>query len=111
MAKSMTPKSTDDYDPLETIKTLSDNLNQPDKFAEIFCSAAKKQKIIDDCLKGIVKNLLESDTETRNHITSIIAEHNKEDFTLWIKKIGIAIGSIILLFVGAIFHAICTKYI
>jgi hypothetical protein len=111
MVKSTVPKSIDDYDPQELIKELSDNLNQPDKFAEIFCTAAKKQKIIDDCLKEIIKNLLDKDSETRGHIKSIIAEHNKEDLTLIFKKTGLVLGSIFLLFIGALFHAICVKYI
>ncbi len=111
MARLASTKSTDDYDPREAIKALSDNINQPDKFAETFCAAAKKQKIIDDCLKEIIKTLLDKDPETRENVKSIVKECNREDYNFALKKYAAAAGAIFLLFLGAVFHAFCTKYI
>jgi len=34
----------DNYDPRKEIEKLQANLHQPDKFAEIFCTAARTQK-------------------------------------------------------------------
>jgi hypothetical protein len=103
MAKLAPTKSTDDYDPVETIKTLSDNIYRPDKFAEIFCAAAKKQKMIDDCLKEIVRDLLGRDHETKEHVKLIIEEYEKQNVRRMYKKIGFAFWSIFLLFLGSLF--------
>lgn len=111
MARSTVPKSTDDYVPQELLKELSANINQPDKFAEIFCAAAKKQKIIDDCLKENIKNVLATDIETRGNLKSIVESCINDDFRFLFKKIGAVVGAFIFILVGAIITAICNKCI
>jgi hypothetical protein len=111
MAKLAPSKSTDDYDPLETIKTLSDNINRPDKFAEIFCAAAKKQKMIDDCLKEIMRDLLSHDHATKERVKLIIEDHEKQNLKFLYKKIGFTLWSLFLLCLGAILPTLFTKWL
>ncbi len=96
--------SNDDYDPTQLIQELSANLNQPDKFAEIFCSAAKTQKKIDNTINDCIRMLLKTDTDARNSIKNIVKEVNREDLKLIVNKIGLAAWSILLLIIGAMTH-------
>lgn len=77
MLESSTNLLNDDFDPNEAIRKLSATIEQPDKFAEIFCTAAKTQKNIDTALKDLIKDLLQHDHVARNIIKSIIREVDK----------------------------------
>jgi hypothetical protein len=83
---------TDDYDPKQSIQELSNNLMQPDKFADIFCYAAKTQKKIDDVIKENFQETLRKDNDTINAVKRIIQDCNKEDLMSLLKKIGFGIG-------------------
>ncbi len=80
------PKTQDNYATEEQFKIVNDKLDQPHKFAEIFCEAAKSQKMVDETLKIIIRNLIKSDNESIELIKSMIREVEKEDWRLIIKK-------------------------
>lgn len=102
----------DDFsDARKAIEALSANLQQPDKFAETFCEAAKKQKAIENVLKDNIRSLIETDKETREFIKSMLREVEAEDWRLFLKKGGgiiITIGALIL---GAILQGLSRKYL
>lgn len=101
----------EDFDPNKAIRNLSANLEQPDKFAEIFCKAAKKQKDIDNILKDTIKNLLQHDNETRKMIKDMLREIEKEDWKKFLKKIGMAGWSLIVAGTSAIITIFATSFI
>ena len=92
----------DDYDPNQLIQELSANLTQPDRFAEIFCTAAHTQKKIDETLRSVVRQLIKSDHETIAEIKVIIKKVAKEDLMVLGKNIGFATWSIILIIATAL---------
>lgn len=95
-------KNIDDFDPQKEIGDLSATLNQPDKFAAIFCTAAKSQKVIDELLHTLIKGLLQSDNEIKIYFKNIIREYEKEEWKLMIKGwFGIA-GAIALVAIGSL---------
>ncbi|HDV5783368.1 TPA: hypothetical protein RJD83_000280 [Legionella pneumophila] len=100
----------EDFDPRGAIDSLRANLEQPDKFAELFCNAAAKQKSIDNVLKDIVRELLKHDKETVERIKTIQKEVNKDDWKTIIKKIGVSGWSILLLIIGALISGLSRKY-
>ncbi len=104
----MTPPG-DDYEPRQAIQTLSDNLTQPDKFAEIFCNAAKSQKKIDGLLKDSIRDLLKNDTLTRDEIKSLINETNKANWKTILKGLWFAIWSIILIIITTLANRFLSK--
>jgi len=93
---------SDDFDPNEAIRKLSATIEQPDKFAEVFCTAAKTQKNIDTALKELIKDLLQHDHSARAIIKSIIREVDKEDWRHYAKKIGLVGWSIILVLITTV---------
>jgi ferritin len=84
------PMSEEDFNPDQTIKRIDRTLNQPDKFAELFCNAAKTQRIIDAALKEIVSELIKKDSDTKEHLKSLVREVEKEDFRAFLRKVGFA---------------------
>jgi hypothetical protein len=93
----------DDYSPKQIIQDLAASIQQPDKFAQIFCNAAETQTPIAKILKGKIKELIESDKETIDLIKKYQREIDKEDWRFFMKKIGVAGWSIIMMFIGALF--------
>lgn len=92
----------DDFDPKQAYTKISASLEQPDKFAEIFCAAAKTQKSIDTILKNNVRELLQHDNETRSEIKGMLREIEKEDWKRVVKKIGFSGWTIIVAATSAI---------
>jgi hypothetical protein len=92
----------DDYDPRQLIQELSANLTQPDKFAEIFCTAAKTQKRIDEVLNERIRDLLKNDNDSKNAITLIIKDYDKEGWKFLGKKLALIIWSLLLIVIGVL---------
>lgn len=107
----MAKNSNDDFDPREAIAKLSANLEQPDKFAKLFCEAAEQQKSIDAVLKKNIKQLIQSDNDIADSIKSFQREVDKEDWRRFIKKFGGFIYSIGLLIIGAVLQALSKKFL
>lgn len=99
------------WDSKSAYTTLAANLEQPDKFAQIFCEAASKQKSIDNVLKDNTKSLIKSDKETRDMLKELLREVNKEDWRFFLNKIGAIGWAVILLVVGAILQGLSRKYL
>ena len=92
----------DNYTPEQQMVRVAATIDQPDKFAKVFCEAAKSQKTIDDALKTVVKSLVQHDKETRDFIKSIQRELEKEDWWLVLKKFGLLGWTLIVAILGAI---------
>ena len=110
MGEHMT-ELNDDYNPRKSIEKLTANLEQPDKFAEIFCQAAGKQKAIDEVLQKVIKSLIEKDHSTREMLKVLLREVDREDLRNYVRKIGTPVWTIILLALGAILQALSRKYL
>ena len=82
---------------IERLDNLSSDLKQPDKFAQIFCEAAKTQKSIDYVLKEAIVDLLAKNSEAQEAVTSIVEKVDRNYQRVLSGKVGIAIWSIILL--------------
>lgn len=100
----------DDWDPKKAFDKVSASLEQPDKFAEIFCKAASSQKSIDKVLTDNFKSLLQNDNDVRCQIKGLLREVDKEDWRSFIRKIGTPAWAVILVVVGAILQALSRKY-
>ncbi len=100
---------SDDFNPQKVFKKLSDILEQPEKFAQIFCDAASKQKSIDEILNKNIKYLLQTDYETRNSIKDLVHEVEKDNLKFWWKKIGMWTLSAIIFLTGSISTVIIEK--
>lgn len=99
-------ESSDDFDPKKSIKKLSETIDQPDKFAEVFCSAARSQKIIDCVLKETMRDLMKSDSETRSMIKEMLREVESEDWRSFVRKAFGSIWSLSLIAFGAVLAAV-----
>lgn len=97
----------DNYDTEAVLKETKDKLDRPDKFADIFCQAAKSQVKIKDCLGKIIREMITKDAQVNQHLNNafkeIIAKDTKIFYSnLWRKLkgpvalIGTAIGSVVL---------------
>lgn len=78
----------DDYNPREVITDIVAILTQPDKFAEVFCQAAAKQKDIDKVLQTIIRDLIQTDQPTRDSIKDLIKDYEKQEWWMLIKRVG-----------------------
>ena len=96
----MTKESSDNFDPKSALKEISDNFVQSDKFANHFINAYKKSKDMDRALRGIIKELMEKDNDTRGIIVGIIRKVNEEDWKNLLKKIFKDAGSVIIFILG-----------
>lgn len=101
----------DDYAPKEAFDKLAANLEQPDKFAKVFCEAAEGQKSIDIILKKNIKEVIKSDKETYDFLKEIIRTVDKEDWKSFLSKIGSLGWAILLLVLGAILQALSRHYL
>jgi len=106
----MTDK-TDDFNAEKSVKDLSDTINQPNKFAELFCNAARTQIVIEEVLKEKIVKLIRSDEETKKLIKEYSHEIDEEDWRSFLKKVGSLTWSIILIILGAILGAIAKTHI
>lgn len=107
----MTTNNGDDYNPQDAIAELSASLQQPDRFAQIFCEAAKKQKSIDEVLRDIIKNLLKNDSDTQQCLKNLIRDIDKEDWTNFLKKIGLLGWGGITFITGSIFIILIQNFL
>ena len=96
----MTKESSDNFDPKSALKEISDNFVQSDKFANHFINAYKKSKDMDRALRGIIKELMEKDNDTRAIIVGMIRKVNEEDWKNLLKKIFKDAGSVIIFILG-----------
>ena len=96
----MTKESSDNFDPKSALKEISDNFAQSDKFANHFINAYKKSKDMDRALRGIIKELMEKDNDTRGIIVGMIRKVNEEDWKNLLKKIFKDAGSVIIFILG-----------
>lgn len=101
----------DNFNLAQAVDLIAANLHQPDRFSQIFCEAAKKQKDIDNILKENIRFLLQHDNETRTSIKAMIREVEKEDFRFLLKKGLFAVYGVSMLLIGAIITAIVSKLI
>lgn len=93
--------NNEDFDTLNILKKLDENINQPDKFAEVFCNAASKQLQIRDTLKTIILELAKTNTDFRDELKKICSEilvgSIKNVLKNWWVGIGSILGYILLL--------------
>jgi hypothetical protein len=82
-------------DVVEDVANLKSDLRQPDKFASIFCEAAKTQKSIDSALKDLVTNLLKNDVAVKESVQNIVEDVDRRYGRLLLGKAGWAIWAII----------------
>lgn len=101
----------DDFDPSKILKRLAAHIEQPEKFAQIFCDAAKSQKAIDNHLKEVIKEVLIKDPEMISYLKQIARDVDKEDWRFCLKKIGLAGWAGIVFAAGAVFTALIHKLI
>lgn len=102
----MSDTKDDEFEPKAAFRKISASLDQPDKFAEIFCSAAKTQKNIDTTLKDIMRDLLKNDRESRELVKDMLREVEKEDWKFFIKKSGGIVWTLGSIAFGAVLTAV-----
>lgn len=104
-------ENADDWDVKSAFNKLSASLEQPDKFAEVFCKAAESQKIIDTILKKNIKEVVKTDKETYDFLKKIARDVDKEDWRSYLSKIGAAGWAIALLVLGAVLQGLSKHYL
>jgi rubrerythrin len=102
---------TDDFNPKASFEKLQASIEQPDKFAKIFCDAAKTQKTIDDALKEVLRSLIKHDNDTRNSLKDILREVEKEELKSYLKKIGFGGWTILVVIITAILQSVSRKFL
>jgi hypothetical protein len=88
----------------ENVAQLSSDLRQPDKFAQIFCEAAKTQKVIDSAIRDVIVNVLQKDTDTQQAIFSIVDKADRTYARLLMGRMGFVIWTIAIIFIEALIH-------
>ena len=96
-------KKQDDLDPKKEIARISATLEQPDKFAELFCKAAKSQTNVSQILQTIIRQSLQTDQITRDTVKDLIKEYEKEEWWVIIRR-SFSVGwtAIVVIFSGAL---------
>lgn len=100
----------DNYDTSALLKETKDKLDRPDKFAEIFCQAAKSQVKIKEHLSKLIREQITKDTAVNDHLNNTFRKIIKNDtrafYTMLWKKLGwiITIG-------GTIFATLFTQFL
>lgn len=90
------------------MKDLPDPCNEltkPDRFAQIFCEAAKAHKGIDNVLKDVLIELLKKDIEVQKSIEIIVENVDRGYGRLLLGKAGWAIWAIIGMGIEGIIHS------
>ena len=101
----------DEYNPKKQLEKVTATLEQPDKFAIVFCKALESQKSIDTALKKVVKTLIKEDIETITSLKKYQREVDREDWKNFLKKMGVLGWSIIMLALGAILQTLSHKFL
>lgn len=86
----------------EDVAKLTSDLRQPDKFAQIFCEAAKTQKSIDYALKDAIVDLLAKNSEAQEAVTSIVQKVDRNYAHILFGKVGFGVWTIIVVIVEGI---------
>lgn len=86
------PNTPDNYDSSAILQETRDKLDRPDKFAEIFCQAAKSQVKIKEYLGKLIREQITKDTAVNQHLINSFKRIIKDDtkafyVALW-KKLG-----------------------
>ena len=84
---------------------LSSDLRQPDKFAQIFCEAAKTQKSIDCALKDVIVELLAKNSEAQQAITAIVESVDRNYTRVLSGKVAWGIWTITIIAIESILHS------
>ncbi len=87
------PDDSDEFDAESAIKKVGDTIERPDLFAEKFCAAARSQKGIENVLKELIRELLESDTAAKKSLKKLIKEEMDDDWKTWLRSRGFIIGA------------------
>jgi hypothetical protein len=90
---------------MEDVAKLTNTITQPDKFAQIFCEAAKTQKNIDHVLKDIIVELLGRNSEAQQAIASVVEKVDRDYTRVLSGKLGFGIWAIILIIVETVLHS------
>ncbi|QQR61107.1 hypothetical protein IPH19_01410 [Candidatus Uhrbacteria bacterium] len=93
------------------LKTVHDAIDRPDKFAELFCQAAKTQTSVKEVLWEQIRSILTTDVEARNALKVIVREVEKEDVRIFGKKIGFGVWTLFTIGMGAFLGALFTKFL
>lgn len=93
------------------LKKVHEMLEQPDKFAEVFCKVAETQIKVRDIFRKEILKSISTDVDCRNHLKGIIRKVEREDVIVFGKKIGFGVWTIIVFILGAIVNAFLSKYI
>jgi hypothetical protein len=90
---------SDDYNQKDELERLKKDI-EPHNLSKIVCEAIKNQKDIDISIKGIIKEALEKDVDTRKIVKELIKESIREEgWQNWKHIIGWFI-TIILAFIS-----------
>lgn len=81
----------DNFNPDKTLKYVAEHIDQPEKFAKLFCNAAESQISIDKIIRKKIRNLLTNDPQTISQIKKLQREVDKEDWRYLVKKAGLGI--------------------
>jgi len=91
-------------DIVEDVAKLTSDIRQPDKFASIFCEAAKTQKSIDHVLRDAIVDILAKNSEAQQAITLIVEKVDRDYTRVLSGKIAWGIWTITLIVVPTILN-------
>lgn len=89
-------------DIVEDVAKLTSDIRQPDKFAQIFCEAAKTQKSIDCTLREVVVSLLQKDSGVQQTVTSLVEQVDRSYQRILLGRASFAVWTITILVIEAI---------
>ena len=78
------------------ITALEDNFSTHEKIAETLCVTADTATKFSDMLGKVFIKQLSGDDETIKAVTKVVDKADRDQFKVWVKKIGAIIGAIIL---------------
>ena len=87
---------------LEDVAKLSSDIRQPDKFAQIFCEAAKTQKSIDYAMRDVIVDLLGKDASVQKMVTSIVENLDRNYGRILLGKVGWGIWTIMIMVIEGV---------
>lgn len=92
----------DNFDPAVEFKATLDKIERPDKFAEVFCTAAKSQVSIKEVLADLVKDNFINNKEVRDSIKMLVKDVVKEDKAFFFKMTWEKVKYLFNLLLGAV---------
>ncbi len=99
------PEAQFDTDKQLKLDNVHDVIQHPDKFAQVFVSAANTQVKIKQLIRKEIKESLTLDPDLIKHVKGLIKDQFKEDWRAFLKstggKIAFGIWTIGLLILGA----------